>query len=80
MARRNDTLANIATDESIFATKQKYMTTKELAQVLGVSNMAIMRVLEKTNNLNGSVKVENGKATCFTEQQAMLIKQEIQKQ
>lgn len=55
-------------------TKEIFMTTKELAETLGVSNMAIMRVLEKTNNLNGSVKVENGKQTYFNEQQATLIK------
>lgn len=58
---------------------QQYMTTKEVADTLGVSNMAIMRVLEKTNNLNGTVKVENGKTTVFTQAQATLIKQEIQK-
>lgn len=58
---------------------EKIMTTKELAEVLGVSNMAISRVLEKTNNLNGTVKVENGKTTYFTEKQATLIKQEMQK-
>lgn len=55
------------------------MTTKELAEALGVSNMAIMRVLERTDNLNGTVKVENGKATLFSERQATLIKREIQK-
>ena len=58
---------------------EKTVTTKELAQVLGVSNMAITRVLDKTNNLNGTVKVENGKTTVFTEKQATIIKQEIQK-
>lgn len=62
-----------------FEPKEKTMTTKELADTLNVSNMAISRVLEKTNNLNGTVKVENGKVTCFTENQATLIKQEIQK-
>ena len=58
---------------------EKTMTTKELADVLGVSNMAIMRILERTNNLNGTVKVVNGKTTYFTEKQATIIKQEIQK-
>lgn len=58
---------------------QQTMTTKELAEALGVSNMAIMRVLEKTNNLNGTVKVENGKAIKFTEEQATMIKLELQK-
>lgn len=59
--------------------KEKTVTTKELADTLGVSNMAIMRVLEKTNNLNGTVKVENGKTTVFNEKQATFIKQEIQR-
>lgn len=58
---------------------EKTVTIKELAETLGVSNMAIKRVLDKTDNLNGTVKVENGKTTCFTEKQATLIKQEIQK-
>ena len=58
---------------------EKTVTTKELAETLGVSNMAIKRVLEKTNNLNGTVKVGNGKPTVFTENQATFIKQEIQK-
>ena len=55
------------------------ISTRELAQLLGVSNMAIKRVLDKTNNLNDTVKVENGKTTYFNEKQATLIKQEIQK-
>jgi len=64
---------------SLFEPEEKTMTTRELSESLGVSNMAIMRVLEKTDNLNGTVKVSNGKQTVFTEQQATLIKQEIQK-
>lgn len=66
-------------NKNTFTGAVKTITTKELAEVLGVSNMAIMRILEKTNNLNGTVKVENGKVTRFTEEQATLIKQEIQK-
>ena len=58
---------------------EKMITTRELAEVLNVSNMAIKRVLDKTNNLNGTVKVENGKSMIFNEEQATLIKQEIQK-
>lgn len=60
-------------------TNEKTMTTKELASALNVSNMAIKRVLDKTNNLNGSVKVENGKQTYFNEAQATAIKLELQK-
>jgi phage antirepressor YoqD-like protein len=58
---------------------EKMISTRELAEVLNVSNMAIKRVLDKTNNLNCTVKVENGKTTYFNEEQATLIKQEIQK-
>lgn len=58
---------------------ERTMTTKELASALNVSNMAIKRVLDKTNNLNGSVKVENGKQTYFNEAQATAIKLELQK-
>lgn len=71
---------NLSTNEALpLAKSEKTVTTKELASVLGVSNMAIKRVLDKTNNLNGTVKVENGKTTVFTEEQATIIKQEIQK-
>ena len=71
---------SLSTNEALaLAKSEKTVTTRELASVLGVSNMAIKRVLDKTNNLNGTVKVENGKTTVFTEEQATIIKQEIQK-
>lgn len=42
-------------------TKERYMTVREVAQALGVSYRAVHRVLEMTGNLDGTVKVENGK-------------------
>jgi transposase len=65
------------------ALKEKTMTTKELASVLGVSERTIRETAKnkgvestfqtlKTNGGKQSVKV-------FTEEQATLIKQEIQK-
>ena len=64
-------------------TNEKVMTTRELAEILGVSERTIREIAKnkgvestfqtlKTNGGNQSVKV-------FNEQQATLIKQEIQK-
>lgn len=75
----DNSLCLSASDKWSLHENKKLMTTKELANALGVSNMAIKRVLDKSDNLNGTVKVVNGKATVFTEEQAMLIKQELQK-
>ena len=77
-AKSNKSLA-----ENLKSCQQKTMTTKELATVLGVSERTIRETAKtkgvegtfhtlKTNGGNQSVKV-------FTEEQATLIKQEIQK-
>lgn len=65
---------------------EKTMTTKELAETLGVDvrtvNGTVERLLENTFQKFGAIKtVSNGgrPTKVFTEQQATLIKQEIQK-
>lgn len=64
------------------AQQEKMMTTKELAEVLGVDRSTITRAIQAVNsNLcsTAKVKVENGKPTFLTEEQATAIKLEIQK-
>lgn len=64
------------------AQQEKMMTTKELAAVLGVDRSTITRAIQTVNsNLcsTAQVKVENGKTTFLTEEQATAIKLEIQK-
>jgi len=60
-------------------TTKKTMTVKEVSEALGVSIMAIHRVLKSTNSLNGTVKVRNGVTVILTEAQATAIKMELQK-
>lgn len=66
----------------ILSQSEKFVTTKELADVLGVDRATISRAIQTVNdNLcsTAKVQVQNGKATYLNEQQATLIKQEIQK-
>ncbi len=60
---------------------EKTMTTKELAQVLGVSIDTITRVANKVIDPSAVLHrvINGGKSKIFTEEQAILIKQEIQK-
>ena len=60
----------------------KTVTTKELAEVLGVDVKTVNNTAERISGLLGSTsqKSYGGRPTkCFTEEQATLIKQEIQK-
>ena len=58
---------------------EKVMTTKELAQVLGVGLTTVKDTVKKLGRVLGSVKKNNQGGYLFTEEQATLIKQEIQK-
>lgn len=58
---------------------EKMMTTKELADVLGVEVTAVKRAVQKLGAVLHSVKKNNQGGYMFTEEQATLIKQEIQK-
>lgn len=60
--------------------QQKTMTTKELATVLGVEVTAIKRAVQKLGAVLHSVQKNSQGGYLFTEEQATLIKQEIQKQ
>ena len=60
----------------------KTVTTKELAEVVGVDVKTVNNTAERISGLLGSTsqKSYGGRPTkCFTEEQATLIKQEIQK-
>lgn len=72
-------------EQSVTA-KEQFVTTKELAEVLGVDvrtiNATVERLLECTFQKLGQIKTVSfgGRPTkVFTEEQATLIKQEIQK-
>ncbi len=58
---------------------EKLVTTKELANVLGVEVTAVKRAVTKLGAVLHSVKKNNQGGYMFTEEQATLIKQEIQK-
>ena len=60
-------------------TKETFMTTKELAAVLGVEVTAIKRAVQKLGAVLHSVQKNSQGGYLFTEEQATLIKQEIQK-
>lgn len=73
-------------EPSLFEKSEKTMTTKELAEVLGVDvrtvNGAVERLLESTFQKFGAIKTlsNGGRPTkIFNETQATLIKREIQK-
>ena len=59
--------------------QQKTMTTKELATILGVEVTAIKRAVQKLGAVLHSVQKNSQGGYLFTEEQATLIKQEIQK-
>lgn len=59
--------------------QQKTMTTKELATVLGVEVTAIKRAVQKLGAVLHPVQKNSQGGYLFTEEQATLIKQEIQK-
>lgn len=60
---------------------EKTITTKELAEVLGVAPRTIQLAVEKLGltNVLSQVKIRGQNAYIYTEQQATIIKQEIQK-
>jgi len=71
---------------SLFNDEEKKMTTKELAEVLGVDvrtvNGTVERLLESTSQKLGEIKtISNGgrPTKVFTEEQASIIKSEIAK-
>lgn len=61
--------------------QKSLMTTKELAQVLGVSIDTVTRVANKVIDPSAVLHrvINGGKSKVFTEEQATLIKKEIQK-
>ncbi|MCK9577362.1 MAG: phage antirepressor KilAC domain-containing protein [Clostridia bacterium] len=59
-------------------TNDETMSVQELADSLHVSIMSVHRVLQNTDNLNGTVKVENGKPTKLNEAQCTRIKMELE--
>lgn len=61
--------------------QKSLMTTKELAQVLGVSIDTVTRVANKVIDPSAVLHrvINGGKSKVFTEEQATIIKQEIQK-
>lgn len=61
------------------AVKEKTMTTKELAEALGVEVTSIKRTVQKLGAVLHAVKKNSQGGFLFTEEQAILIKQEIQK-
>ena len=58
---------------------EELVTTKELAQMLGVEVTAIKRAIQKLGAVLHRVERNNQGGYLFTEKQATLIKQEIQK-
>lgn len=62
-------------------TKEKTMTTKEVAETLGVSVRTVQQTVEKLGlaKVLSQVKIRGQNAFVYTEEQATLIKQEIQK-
>lgn len=60
---------------------EKLVTTKELAGILGVSTRTVQNAVERLNlaNVLSSVKIRGQLSYIFNEEQATLIKQEIQK-
>lgn len=68
-------------NELVAKESEKMMTTKELAEVLNVSVDAIQKVVKKifTPTAVQRKVINGGKSMIFNEEQATLIKQEIQK-
>ena len=66
---------------SLFEEPEKVMTTKELAGVLGVSVDTVTRTANKIFEPSAILRrvINGGESNIFTEKQATLIKQEIQK-
>ena len=61
--------------------EEKTMTTKELAEALGVSVDSVSRTVSKVLDPSAVQRrvINGGKSMVFTEKQAVLIKQELQK-
>ena len=57
---------------------EQLITTKELAEVLGVTDRTIRNTVEKLGNVLSSVATNSQGGFLFNEKQATLIKQEIQ--
>lgn len=60
------------------STNVKTVTTKELAETLNIGLTTVKDTVKKLSRVLGSVKKNNQGGYLFTEQQATLIKQEIQ--
>lgn len=58
---------------------EKLVTTKELAEVLFIGESTVKRAVQKLGSVLGGVKKNNQGGYLFTEQQATMIKSEIQK-
>lgn len=71
----NEMIEALANDWEV---AQRTMTTKELAQALGVGESTIKRAAEELRPVLGAVSKNNQGGYLFTEAQATLIKQEIQ--
>lgn len=71
---------SLSTNEALALAKfEKTVTTKELAEILGVEVTAIKRAVQKLGAVLHQVKRNNQGGYLFTEEQATIIKQEIQK-
>lgn len=66
---------------TLFAEQEKTMTTRELAETLGVSIDTVTRAASKVLDPSAILRrvVNGGESRVFTERQATIIKQEIQK-
>ena len=59
---------------------EKTMTTKELAEVIGVDVSTVTKTVKRLNETSDALpKFRQGQTPKFNEKQATLIKQEIQK-
>lgn len=61
------------------ATVEYYVATRDLADILGVGVSTVKDTVKKLSRVLGSVKKNNQGGFLFNEEQATLIKQEIQK-
>lgn len=65
-------------EQSVTA-KEQFVTTKELAEMLVVGESTVKRAVEELRPVLGGVSKNNQGGYLYTEKQATLIKQEIQK-
>lgn len=74
----NTNLPSVNSLESL-SQNESFVTTKELANVLGISESSLKRSVQKLSSVLGEVAKNNQGGYLFNQDQATLIKQEIQK-